>query len=187
MALAVVPKADSDYTAIVILRVEARLVALLGALVGFTTGAAGCHWLEEKERAPLNGGETIGYSLHIDSVAAIGTITFEREGRGFLIRASSPAFPPQRVAADLTSPLGPVRAYNLDMLWLPPSQRALGAETKVGTVRREQTYMGRDLYFVERDKPERRTYGFDKYSGFLVYMKKTRHSAMMTGTTIPGM
>ena len=104
-----------------------------------------------------------------------------------MIRSASPGYPPERVGADLRNPLKLVSAYDLDMVWLPPSERVIGAETPLGFVVAEERYGDRDVLIVERTRVMLARYGYEKYTGFLLFIKNKRLDVRITSSTVPGL
>ena len=138
---------------------------------------------------PLQGGETMTFAFGEANGNSVGTLTFEKVGSGYTIKASAPMYAPQRVGPDLMAGRRPIRAFDLGMLWLPPELRAVGKQTFLGDVRELKKRDSRDVYVVwTRDGVEKRY--FDKDSGFLVFAKISASShaksALLTLTTIPG-
>ncbi len=163
--------------------------SVVGALAA-SFALLGCQWLQEKPRAPLQGGETLVYALRKDNVGSRGTLTFEVKDRGFIVKASSSGYPPQRLGPDLRDPFRSVGAFELGVLWLPVDQHDVGRSTFAGQVVRHATYDGRTLTVVREPSGLVDRY-FDRETGFLVALQSIRFPAFryaqLTSTTIPGL
>lgn len=159
-----------------------------GAGVVLISALTACSWLAPRERAPVEGGETLSYIMRSEKGGARGTVTLEKKGRGFLVKSTSPAYPPQRVGPDLRAPRADIAAYNIGVLWLPPSVRALGTRSFAGEVLRTETHDGQ-LYIVVGATAEQRF--FDAETGFLVAIRRMigpfTETLKLEGTTVPGL
>ncbi len=140
--------------------------------------------------APLAGGESMTFKTQSNAGAAVATVTFEKKGNGFVINASSPAYPPQRVGPALLNGRTPIRAYSLGMLWLPPEVRKVGAKTFLGTVKEEKQFNRRPVLVMSERNGSVIRY-FDVNTGFLVYLQTTDivggMVARLRQTTIEGL
>ena len=143
--------------------------------------ALGCNWLKAKERAPLQGGEQLEYQAYYNGARAQAVLTFEKKGGGFVIKSSSPGFPPQRVGPDLQDPVRPIAAFGLGRIWLPPSMREVGHKTYASEIVREEASEGRTIVVMRSTLLE---HYFDKQTGFLLGMKGLSDNARLVRTTV---
>ncbi len=125
-------------------------------------------------RGLWGGGETITYEVS----PGRAFLRLTRDGDGFLLTTAAPnLFPPERLgpslfATSLFRKYARVDAHGLGMLWLPPSQRQVGAETVVGEVAQERQQHGRPALLVEELNRKGRRF-YDRNTGFLLYMQNT--------------
>ena len=151
---------------------------------------SGCEWLKAHPRAPLVGGEQLTFALWRDTVRSQGTITFEPKGGGFLVKTDSAGYPPQRVGPGLSDPFVPIRAFDLQALWLPPAMHGIGQKTSAGLVLRHEAIKGRTLTVVAGQGGLVELY-FDGQTGFLVALRSVRFPAyrfaQLVSTTIAGL
>ena len=139
----------------------------------------------QSEPAPLNGGETIRYFSTRESASI--TFTFDKTPSGFIIKTSSPAYKDMRVGPDLRQGRTPIKVFGIGTLWLPPSERVVGAVNRFGTViELRETTDGTFCLLSERNGQIRRFY--DLETGFLRYIGEPyKPIVAIKESTIPGL
>ncbi len=158
-------------------RTVTRLV-LYSLIVFF---GAGCSYFKPRERAPLEGGEQLEYTVILNGAKARAVLTLEKSDGGFIVKTNARGFGPQRVGPDLRDPFKPIAAFGLGHLWLPPSKREVGAKTYAAEVVREEASEGRTLLVLRATLLE---HYFDKATGFLMAMKGLNDNALLVRTTV---
>lgn len=149
--------------------------------------ALACSMFTPAEPAPLQGGESLTYETYISTSPARITITFAKTSDGFAIE--SKARDPEAVGVNLRHGRRRIRTYELDLLWLTPSERQIGAKNHLGTVTEETSVGGRRAFVLnERDGAVRRF--FDAETGFLLRRERAGTVIGLTtlvSSTIPGL
>ena len=165
-----------------------KTASLIVAVIAVAPWATGCFESTNYAPAPLQGGETMTFVVMRSLENNEGTLTFEKEGTGYTIRTDWASFAPQRVGPDLHDGRRRVEAFELGMLWLPPSLREVGAQTLVGTVTAQKQINKRNTYAVHERNSKMKRY-YDMKTGFIVHIVKNEgpYSASLKRSTIPGL
>ena len=144
------------------------------------------------EAASLSGGEQLTYMIETPGgMMTSTTLTLERDGSTVILKTTSAAYGPQRLGLDLHDGRTPIKAFDLGMIWLPPSLRSVGSKTLLGNVVKEEVIDGRSVYVVnERNGSVFRK--FDRDTGFLILLQRNENtgisqSARLQSSTIAGL
>jgi hypothetical protein len=160
------------------------------ALVGSLGGVSGCV-RATVEAAPLRGGEMLTYQIDAHGGMYMGTVAFEKTADGFVLDGRTPGFPPERVGPDLADGRKMIQTHYLGRVWLPPSQRHVGAETMVGPVLELQASAGRPSLVVRQRNGVGGVYHFDLDTGFLTRLESSiggqAYRVHLQSSTIPGL
>ena len=163
------------------------LYSILLSLGALALASPGCT-SKPAEPAPLEGGERLDLRIHRTAGVAQGSITVERTEDGFRLVASAPAYPPIEVGPDLRDGRRPLRMFDVGMLWLPPSERTVGAKNHLGdVVAKERKGRWETFVLSERNGAIKRF--FDVDTGFVVAidMHQTGGRIELVGSTVPGL
>jgi hypothetical protein len=121
----------------------------------------------------------------------MGTVAFEKTADGFVIDGRSPGFPPERVGPELADGRKMIQTHYLNRVWIPPSQRQVGAQTMVGPVTEIQLNAGRQQLVVRERNGSGGLYNFDLDTGFLTQLQTAiggrAYRVTLQSSTVPGL
>lgn len=139
-----------------------------------------------KEPAPVRDRGTLTYSIGDSGETDRVTLTFYQHGSGFLIDCAPCTVEPQLVGSDLRDGESPIQASDLGMLWLPPSERKVGAKNDLGEVTKVTVWKRRKVFILSSQggKVLRR---FNGHNGFLEsIVRREGPNVRLVGSTLWG-